>query len=48
MFELLKFPWQLSSRHPFSGAAGSSTRAPGALGSFPGQPGRAALGTRLL
>lgn len=48
VFELLKFPWQLSSRHPSSGAAGSSTRAPGAPGSFPEQPGRAAMGTRLL
>lgn len=46
MLELLKFPWQLSLGHPSFGAAGSSSRAPGAPGAFPGPPGRAALGTR--
>lgn len=48
MLELLKFPWQLSPGHPFSTTAGSFSRAPGAPGAFPGRPGRAALGTRLL
>lgn len=46
MLELLKFPWQLSLGHPFFGAAGSFSRAPGAPGAFSGLPGRATLGTR--